>query len=48
MKPVQLELNLKIGQISIPLGKVDLAATIERCDLIESPPVYILNIYFLK
>uniref|UniRef100_A0A0N4UPU8 Protein amnionless n=1 Tax=Dracunculus medinensis TaxID=318479 RepID=A0A0N4UPU8_DRAME len=28
----------QIGQISIPLGKVDLAATIERCDLIESPP----------
>lgn len=28
----------QIGQISIPLGKVDLAATLERTDLIESPP----------
>uniref|UniRef100_A0A9J2PZP8 C2 domain-containing protein n=1 Tax=Ascaris lumbricoides TaxID=6252 RepID=A0A9J2PZP8_ASCLU len=28
----------QIGQISVPLGKVDLATTIERNDLIESPP----------
>ncbi|VDD93877.1 unnamed protein product [Enterobius vermicularis] len=28
----------QIGQISIPLGKVDLATTIQRNDLIESPP----------
>ncbi|CAI2353664.1 unnamed protein product [Caenorhabditis sp. 36 PRJEB53466] len=28
----------QIGQISIPLGKIDLASTIERTDLIESPP----------
>lgn len=28
----------QIGQISVPLGKVDLATTIERTDLIESPP----------
>ncbi|CAO4378455.1 hypothetical protein L5515_007116 [Caenorhabditis briggsae] len=28
----------QIGQISIPLGKIDLAASIEKTDLIESPP----------
>ncbi|KAL3985896.1 C2 domain family protein [Acanthocheilonema viteae] len=28
----------QIGEISIPLGKVDLATTIERCDLIQTPP----------
>uniref|UniRef100_A0A0N5BS92 Synaptotagmin-1 n=1 Tax=Strongyloides papillosus TaxID=174720 RepID=A0A0N5BS92_STREA len=27
-----------IGQVSVPLGKVDLATTIERTDEIESPP----------
>ncbi|VDO20735.1 unnamed protein product [Brugia timori] len=28
----------QIGEISVPLGKVDLATTIERCDLIQTPP----------
>ncbi|CAL2043345.1 unnamed protein product [Caenorhabditis brenneri] len=28
----------QIGQISIPLGKIDLAVSIEKTDLIESPP----------
>ncbi|KAE9555626.1 hypothetical protein FO519_001204 [Halicephalobus sp. NKZ332] len=28
----------QIGQVSIPLGKVDLASTIEKTTLIESPP----------
>lgn len=29
----------QIGQVSVPLGKIDLATTLERVDLIESPPV---------
>lgn len=28
----------QIGQISIPLGKIDLATSLEKTDLIESPP----------
>lgn len=31
--------TLQIGQISIPLGKIDLTATTENTALIESPPV---------
>ncbi|PAV84966.1 hypothetical protein WR25_08521 [Diploscapter pachys] len=38
----------QIGQVSIPLGKIDLATTIERTDLIESPPIKMktLNPYY--
>lgn len=33
----------QIGQVSVPLGKVDLATTIERTVPIEAPPV---NLHF--
>jgi len=34
-----LDTPLQIGQVSVPLGRIDLASTIEKTVPIEAPPV---------